>query len=88
MCDAPNRLNAQTICLHPFFRGVDWENIRSYRAPFLPKLKSIIDTSYFPVEEVAHVPPALSSHGTVNPSKELAFVGYTFKRWETLRNDL
>ncbi|KAI8906318.1 kinase-like domain-containing protein [Gorgonomyces haynaldii] len=91
MCDANMRLTGENIRLHPFFRGVDWDNLRNIRAPLVPQLKSITDTSYFPVEDVANVPTNLATAdqmGTVNASKELAFVGYTFKRWETLRNDL
>ena len=32
---------------HPFFRGVDWQNIRKTRAPMIPKLDSDIDTRNF-----------------------------------------
>jgi protein-serine/threonine kinase len=84
-------LTGETVRFHPFFRGVDWVNLRKFRAPFVPQLKSITDTSYFPVEEMGHVPTQISNveaDGTVNPNKDLAFVGYTFKRWETMRVDL
>ncbi len=33
--------------MHPFFEGVDWENIRTNKSPYTPKLKSDIDTEYF-----------------------------------------
>ncbi|KAJ3293854.1 Serine/threonine-protein kinase [Borealophlyctis nickersoniae] len=102
LCDKEHRMNAGDIRAHPFFRGVDWENLRRTRAPFVPQLKSITDTSYFPIEDLAGVPEqVLMTAGvpggepgpngdldTGNPSKDLAFVGYTFKRWETIRNDL
>jgi len=32
---------------HPFFRGVDWDNIRSQEAPFIPAPNDNMDTSYF-----------------------------------------
>ncbi|KAF9557903.1 hypothetical protein EC968_007398, partial [Mortierella alpina] len=32
---------------HPFFRGVDWENIRNQEAPFIPSPNDNMDTSYF-----------------------------------------
>ncbi|GAA5903510.1 hypothetical protein JCM5296_006844 [Sporobolomyces johnsonii] len=32
---------------HPFFRGVDWSNLRERKAPFIPALDSEIDAGYF-----------------------------------------
>ncbi|KAL4065760.1 kinase-like domain-containing protein [Scleroderma yunnanense] len=32
---------------HPFFEGVEWEDLRSTRAPFVPALDSEIDTGYY-----------------------------------------
>ncbi|BGP02179.1 AGC/NDR protein kinase [Rhodotorula toruloides ATCC 204091] len=32
---------------HPFFRGVDWPNLRERKAPFIPALDSEIDAGYF-----------------------------------------
>ncbi|KAI9104523.1 serine/threonine protein kinase [Phlyctochytrium arcticum] len=102
LCDADQRLTAAHIRAHPFFRGVDWTNIRRTRAPFIPQLKSITDTSYFPTEDLAGVPQQVGASaaagqaldnmmtGTADfgPGKDLAFVGYTFKRWETIRQEL
>ncbi|GJJ69241.1 serine/threonine-protein kinase RIM15 [Entomortierella parvispora] len=39
---SPSELKA-----HPFFRGVDWDNIRSQEAPFIPAPNDNMDTSYF-----------------------------------------
>ncbi|KAF9275415.1 hypothetical protein BGZ68_010816, partial [Mortierella alpina] len=36
---------------HPFFRGVDWENIRNQEAPFIPSPNDNMDTSYFDGKE-------------------------------------
>ncbi|KND01110.1 AGC/NDR/NDR protein kinase [Spizellomyces punctatus DAOM BR117] len=102
LCDAETRLTAPEIRSHPFFRGVDWHNIRKTRSPFIPQLKSITDTSYFPTEDLVGVPQQVGeqehmggdtgTNGTAefmsNPGKDLAFVGYTFKRWETIRHEL
>ena len=38
---------AEEIKKHPFFKGTDWKNIRSERAPFIPELKDLFDTRYF-----------------------------------------
>jgi protein-serine/threonine kinase len=37
-CDQSKRLKVEQLKLHPFFEGIDWENVRSMRAPFIPKV--------------------------------------------------
>ncbi|KAI8809279.1 kinase-like domain-containing protein [Cladochytrium replicatum] len=88
LCEAEARLTVVQIKQHPFFRGLDWATLRLSRAPFVPQLKSITDTSYFPTDELVGVPQQLEKNALKNPQKDLAFVGYTFKRWETIRNEL
>jgi len=58
-CEPEHRLGVNgidEIKAHPFFKGIDWENIRQMKPPFVPKLQSISDTSYFPMEELTEVP--------------------------------
>ncbi|CAI2167346.1 5783_t:CDS:2 [Funneliformis geosporum] len=50
------RHGADEIKVHSFFSGVDWESIRNIEAPFVPNLKSITDTSYFPTEDLDKIP--------------------------------
>lgn len=38
---------AEEIKKHPFFKDVDWDNIRNTKAPFIPRLKNDYDTHYF-----------------------------------------
>ena len=50
MCDAENRLGmngVDEIKAHPFFRGLDWENLRNTKSPFLPEIKDDEDVSRF-----------------------------------------
>ncbi|KAJ1925203.1 Serine/threonine-protein kinase [Tieghemiomyces parasiticus] len=100
MCDRPYRLGrngAYEIKQHPFFRGVDWDHIRSTRPILVPQLSSITDTSYFPVEELEKDgPPGPAAHPgaygmdvdqsahEISKQKDLAFVGYTFKKFDYL----
>lgn len=47
VCGAGERLGrggAEEIKRHPFFRGVDWDALRTIEAPFKPNLSSITDT--------------------------------------------
>jgi hypothetical protein len=76
---ADRRLNVEQIKNHPFFYGVDWNAIRQIDAPFVPRLRSITDTSYFPVEDLEQG-GADSTTGTdaSDSSKDLAFLGYAW----------
>ncbi|KAG2314452.1 hypothetical protein Bca4012_065137 [Brassica carinata] len=38
---------ATEVKSHPFFRGVDWENLAMQKAAFVPQPENIHDTSYF-----------------------------------------
>ncbi|KAG0230363.1 Serine/threonine-protein kinase [Actinomortierella wolfii] len=82
------RHSVHEIMSHPFFHGVDWANIRRMESPFVPQLTSITDTSYFPIEDLEKVPEHPEQHDYVpaedSKQKDLAFVGYTFKRFESL----
>lgn len=40
---------AEEIKRHPWFRGIDWNNLRSMKPPFIPKITSESDTKYFEV---------------------------------------
>lgn len=65
---------------HPFFYGVDWALIRNIEAPFIPRLRSITDTSYFPTDELDQVPDEPAGGDTTGANKELAFLGYVHPR--------
>ncbi|GAA5919178.1 hypothetical protein JCM6882_003828, partial [Rhodosporidiobolus microsporus] len=76
------RNNADEIKSHPFFAGVDWATIRNIESPFIPQLRSLTDTSYFPTEDLNDVPEQPVGAESSSGSKDLAFLGYTFRRYE------
>ena len=94
-CDADHRLGKngiEEIKAHPFFEGINWDNIRNERPPFVPELKGMADTTYFPVEEFEHG-QAEGEHNLpednipIEPGRldyDIAFVGYTYKRYNYL----
>ena len=71
---ADRRLAVDQIKNHPFFYGVDWRTIRRIDAPFVPRLVSITDTSYFPTDEIDQADEEESAK-TSAASKDLAFLG-------------
>ncbi|KIR77495.1 AGC/NDR/NDR protein kinase [Cryptococcus gattii EJB2] len=85
LCEADRRYTVEQLKAHPFFYGVDWATIREIDAPFVPHLRSITDTSYFPTDELDQVPdiPVGAETGS-DAKKDLAFLGYTFRRYEML----
>lgn len=88
--DAPRRLGGSNIKNHAYFEGFDFVNIRKKDGAFIPQLKSITDTSYFPTDEIEqdpldHVDSGADTIGeTYSNKKDLAFVGYTFKKFDDL----
>ncbi|RXK42351.1 AGC/NDR/NDR protein kinase [Tremella mesenterica] len=78
LCEAERRYTVEQIKSHPFFYGVDWASIREIDAPFVPHLRSITDTSYFPTDELDQV-PEIPQGAEMGPDakKDLAFLGYT-----------
>eukprot|EP01121_Diplochlamys_sp_Union-15-3_P007658 TRINITY_DN1962_c0_g1_i2.p1 TRINITY_DN1962_c0_g1~~TRINITY_DN1962_c0_g1_i2.p1 ORF type:complete len:431 (+),score=77.33 TRINITY_DN1962_c0_g1_i2:369-1661(+) len=86
ICGVETRLNYEQIVAHPFFRGVDWKNLRNQKAPWVPELSNNMDCRYF--EEF---PEDRKQSKTSEKSlyimkkideKDLPFVGWTFKRFK------
>ncbi|KAF9530422.1 kinase-like domain-containing protein [Crepidotus variabilis] len=81
MAWADHRLNVNQIKSHPFFMGADWNALRQIDPPFVPHLLSSTDTSYFPTDDLGHMPDQLDKVEGVGAEKDLAFLGFTFKRF-------
>ncbi|XP_036783748.2 serine/threonine-protein kinase MRCK gamma isoform X3 [Manis pentadactyla] len=65
---------------HPFFEGVDWEQLATSTAPYIPELRGPIDTSNFDVDDdTPNYPGTLPppSHGAFS-GHHLPFVGFTY----------
>ncbi|EGC31099.1 hypothetical protein DICPUDRAFT_50393 [Dictyostelium purpureum] len=98
VCEKDRYKTADEIKLHPFFKGINWENIRNQNAPFVPELKSPTDTSNFDdYEELEEddVKITTTSSNTTTPTKksniidkrnikdkDLAFIGFTYKGFD------
>ncbi|EAU90471.2 AGC/NDR protein kinase [Coprinopsis cinerea okayama7 len=78
---ADKRLTVEQIKNHPWFFGADWNSLRYIEPPFVPRLSSITDTSYFPTDDLGNVSNQLDQVESVSAEKDLAFLGFTFKRF-------
>lgn len=94
MCDAVDRLGAiggaSAIKKHPFFNGVQFDQLRRIRAPFEPTLTSAIDTQYFPIDDIPQVDNTAAILRRDAENEDLAemslpFIGYTYKRFDAYR---
>lgn len=66
---------------HPFFEGIDWENISDMTPPYIPDVSSPTDTSNFDVDDEVEESQSESSRPTsVQPftGHHLPFIGFTF----------
>ena len=59
------RLNAEQIIEHPFFDGIDWDNLRNMEPPFVPVLDSETDTSYYNAPAGTHACVGVGDDGAL-----------------------
>ncbi|XP_028252580.1 serine/threonine-protein kinase MRCK beta isoform X1 [Parambassis ranga] len=83
LCSRERRLGLKGISdfkSHLFFSGIDWDNIRSTEAPYIPDVSSPTDTSNFDVDDDVlknpDIAPPVSHTGFTG--QHLPFVGFTY----------
>jgi len=84
MCDAEDRLGANgvdEIKAHPFFRDVDWANLRNEESKYKPESMGEEDCTRFDrfEEEEPWFPPDDGNKRVRKQRKDINFVGYTYK---------
>jgi len=84
VCPAHRRYGWDKICAHPWFKKVQWNDLKAHKPPFVPKLKTEVDATYFDdidedqdleAEEVAKQ----SGYSTAADDTNRVW-GYTFNR--------
>eukprot|EP01132_Coremiostelium_polycephalum_P004240 gene4240-5308_t len=89
VCEKDRLKTADQIKQHPFFRGINWENIRNQKSPFIPELKSPTDTSHFDEFDAFEQSSSNNSNskgilGKNVKDKDLAFIGFTYKGFDAI----
>eukprot|EP01025_Chloroclados_australasicus_P069551 TRINITY_DN9833_c0_g1_i2.p2 TRINITY_DN9833_c0_g1~~TRINITY_DN9833_c0_g1_i2.p2 ORF type:complete len:209 (-),score=30.40 TRINITY_DN9833_c0_g1_i2:233-775(-) len=88
LCDVEHRLGtrggADEIKAHPFFKGLDWDNLRQAQAPYLPELDHELDTRHFEkYDEDGTVAPAANVKRWVARA-DPNFVNFTYKNFQAV----
>ncbi|WVY98612.1 hypothetical protein V8G54_030763 [Vigna mungo] len=94
LCNVEQRLGtkgADEIKAHPWFKGVEWDKLYQIKAAFIPEVNDELDTQNFEkFEEVDNQTQPSSKSGPwrkMLSSKDVNFVGYTFKNFEIVNDD-
>ncbi|WJX84385.1 non-specific serine/threonine protein kinase [Trifolium repens] len=93
LCNVNQRLGsngASEIKSHPFFEGVQWEKLYQMEAAFIPEVNDELDTQNFEKFEESDSQTHSSSRSgpwrKMLSSKDLNFVGYTYKNFEIVND--
>ncbi|KAH1070325.1 hypothetical protein GLYMA_03G164600v4 [Glycine max] len=93
LCDVNQRLGsngADEIKAHPFFNGVEWDKLYQMEAAFIPEVNDELDTQNFEKfeesESQTHSSSRVSPWRKMFSSKDLNFVGYTYKNFEIVND--
>lgn len=76
LCSPQYRYGYKQIKSHPFFEGIDFDNILEMEPPLIPRLESDSDTSYFDDFQPREDIPEIEQNDIVN----LAFIGFRYSK--------
>uniref|UniRef100_A0A452Y5J3 non-specific serine/threonine protein kinase n=1 Tax=Aegilops tauschii subsp. strangulata TaxID=200361 RepID=A0A452Y5J3_AEGTS len=92
LCDVDHRIGsggADQIKAHPWFHGVEWDKLYEMEAAFKPQVNDELDTQNFQKFDEVNPAPARTGSGSsrkmIPNSKDLSFVGYTYKNFEAVK---
>ncbi|XP_028765476.1 serine/threonine-protein kinase 38 [Neltuma alba] len=93
LCNVNHRLGsngAHEIKAHPFFGGVEWDKLYQMEAAFIPEVNDELDTQNFEKFEESDIQNHQASRSgpwrKMLSSKDLNFVGYTYKNFEIVND--
>ena len=71
---------SEEIKSHPFFKGIDWDNIRNtMKPPFVPDIENDYDTKYFETFEEEKDEPFYPPKKGLKKRKDVEWLGFTYK---------
>ncbi|KAF7804621.1 casein kinase 1-like protein 6 [Senna tora] len=89
-CDWLGSNGADEIKVHTFFKGIEWDKLYEIEAAFIPEVNDELDTQNFEKFEEADIQNHQASRAgpwrKMLSSKDLNFVGYTYKNFEIVND--
>lgn len=82
LCEPENRLcqdGIEDLIRHPFFKGFDWQNVRSLKAPYIPELSNPEDTRHF--DPYVQGPPDRGNISNSGSIRMAPMNGFTYKKF-------
>lgn len=84
LTDSENRMTFEEIKQHPFFPGIDWDDLHDSDSPCVPELSGELDTSHF--ESIDPIPEENDFNSLSENDKEfedlafIAFFGFDYNK--------
>jgi hypothetical protein len=74
------KTDAEEIKRHPFFKGVNWQDILDKKVPppFFPKVRGPTDTSNFDSEFTREIPVLTPVHSHLTANDQANFQGFSY----------
>eukprot|EP01083_Nonionella_stella_P063866 165978_1 len=80
VCSYRRRYSFEQIKAHPFFKPVPWKNMNKMKPPFIPNLRSEVDTSNFEnIQSEQDMASSKKPPPKIKAKKDNNFAYYTFK---------
>ncbi|KAL0456976.1 UNVERIFIED_CONTAM: Serine/threonine-protein kinase-like [Sesamum latifolium] len=93
LCNVEKRLGtrgADEIKAHPWFKGIEWDKLYQMKAAFIPEVNDELDTQNFEKFEESDAQAASSTKSgpwrKMLSSKDVNFMGYTYKNFEIVND--
>ncbi|KAH0790390.1 AGC family protein kinase [Histomonas meleagridis] len=80
LCNPEDRLDFEGIKAHPFFAGIDWDNLMNTQSPCIPVVNSKMDTQNFDEFEERMDDDNCFGQNDEDEIANLAFMGFQFNK--------
>lgn len=86
-CRLGTRHGAAELKSHAFFKGLDWEHLKSMQAPNIPELEHELDTRNFENFDEDPDAPTSTSGGKWKKRADPTFMNFTYKSFQAVGRD-
>jgi serine/threonine kinase 38 len=86
-CRLGTRHGAAELKAHPFFNGLDWDQLISMKAPNIPELEHELDTRNFENFEEDPDAPTSSAGAKWKKRADPTFMNFTYKSFQAVGRD-